>query len=142
LGVGSYSSFSFFRDPVMPKNIHEKPLRVFHETPVFLALCCQYVRRWLTVDDAESESEEFTVRDGYVHYGASVKLVCTLTGIALPRLVSHVSTWPPSAILNLSCLFLCHTRRTEHSVVFVQNVVGSGCEVLRVYAFQCYASLA
>jgi len=41
------------------------------------------------VDDAESESEEFTVRDGYVHYGSTIKLVCTLTGIALPRLVSY-----------------------------------------------------
>jgi len=48
---------------------------------------CELSVMSLTVDDAESESEEFTVRDGYVHYGATIKLVCTLTGIALPRLV-------------------------------------------------------
>lgn len=40
------------------------------------------------VDDDESEGEEFAVRDGYIHYGQTVKLVCSVTGMALPRLVS------------------------------------------------------
>lgn len=42
---------------------------------------------YISVDDEESEGEEFTVRDGYIHYGQTVKLVCSVTGMALPRLV-------------------------------------------------------
>lgn len=44
------------------------------------------------VDDDESEGEEFTVRDGYIHYGQTVKLVCSVTGMALPRLVMFNSS--------------------------------------------------
>ena len=39
------------------------------------------------VDDTENESEEFTVREGYIQYGSTVKLVCSETGMALTRLV-------------------------------------------------------
>ena len=48
------------------------------------------------MDDDESEGEEFTVRDGYIHYGQTVKLVCSVTGMALPRLVRL-----DSALMNM-----------------------------------------
>jgi recombining binding protein suppressor of hairless len=39
------------------------------------------------VEDDEMESDEFVTCDGYIHYGNTVKLVCSETGMALPRLV-------------------------------------------------------
>lgn len=39
------------------------------------------------VDDNGCESEEFVVQEGYLHYGATVKLVCSVTGMALPRMI-------------------------------------------------------
>ena len=45
---------------------------------------CDY---FLVVDENESKTEEFTVRDSYIRYGSTVKLVCTITGMALPRMV-------------------------------------------------------
>jgi recombining binding protein suppressor of hairless len=39
------------------------------------------------LDENCDETEEFDVRDGFIHYGSTIKLVCSITGMALPRLI-------------------------------------------------------
>ena len=46
-----------------------------------------FCNNFLVADENESKTEEFTVRDSYIRYGSTVKLVCTITGMALPRMV-------------------------------------------------------
>ena len=53
----------------------------------FLLYFTKFCDNFLVVDENESKTEEFTVRDGYICYGSTVKLVCIITGMALPRMV-------------------------------------------------------
>lgn len=39
------------------------------------------------LDDDDEEAEEFATRDGYIHYGSTVKLVCSKENLALPLLI-------------------------------------------------------
>jgi len=47
-------------------------------------------------DDNDNE-DEFYLRDGYIHYGSTVKLVCSITQMTLPRLVIRKVRWKSRA---------------------------------------------
>lgn len=80
------------------------------------------------VDDDESEGEEFAVRDGYIHYGQTVKLVCSVTGMALPRLV-----W-----IGL-CQFKVY-RKNSHTVDVLKCALGDivNCENVFLFLFNLH----
>lgn len=74
------------------------------------------------VDENASDSEsddEFQVKDGYVHYGSTVKLVCSITGMALPRLVirkvdkqmASLTADDPVSQLHKCSLYMENTER-------------------------------
>lgn len=44
-----------------------------------------FIIHW--VDENEDEGEEFNSQEGPVYYGHTIKLVCSVTGIALPQLI-------------------------------------------------------
>jgi len=107
------------------------------------------------VDDNESESEEFSVRDGYIHYGSTVKLVCSVTGMALPRLVIRkvdkqmalLDADDPVSQLHKCAFYMKDTERmylclSQERIIqfqvcanFVSVSYGRGCFLLGVFSF-------
>ncbi|UYV60497.1 RBPJ [Cordylochernes scorpioides] len=71
------------------------------------------------LDEEQSEAEEFAVKDGYIHYGSTVKLVCSVTGMALPRLIIRkvdkqtalLDADDPVSQLHKCCFYLKDTER-------------------------------
>ena len=89
---------------------------------------CDY---FLVVDENESKTEEFTVRDSYIRYGSTVKLVCTITGMALPTMVIRkvdkqrvsLNVDDPVAQLHKCAFYMKETERMYRIIQFQVSVL-------------------
>lgn len=72
-----------------PKNYYSVSTRYLHvENQTFLASSQEWGSFKIhLIPDDEKEGEEFDTEEGYIHYGKTVKLVCTETSMALPLMV-------------------------------------------------------
>ncbi|XP_051788421.1 recombining binding protein suppressor of hairless-like protein [Erpetoichthys calabaricus] len=58
------------------------------EGGAFVASARQWAAFTMTlVNEDTSDTGEFPLRDGYICYGSAVKMVCTVTGVALPTMI-------------------------------------------------------
>ncbi|KAH7944687.1 hypothetical protein HPB51_028597 [Rhipicephalus microplus] len=86
----------------------------FHGSPSQWGAFSMYL-----LDDRVSEIEEFPMRDGYIHYGSTVMLVCSVTGMTLPQLIIRkvdkhnvfLDADEPVLQLRKCALYLKHTER-------------------------------
>ena len=58
------------------------------------------------VQEEDQDGELVKVREGFIHYGSTVKLVCCISGMALPRMVIRKVHYHKSQHLILECIIV------------------------------------
>lgn len=88
---------------------------LFCDNGVFYASAYQWGSFILyLIDEQDCDNDEFIVKDGFIHYGATVKLVCSLSGMALPKLVNYLN-FLIKILLNFSIIKII--RKVDKSQV-------------------------